>query len=108
MDSNGKLRGFMKAKLRPSIYRAKPSPAAHYTTKVNSKSSSPTTSSVGYVVNQDMKPQAVQQVSMVLSADDSYDSVGHIDGYFGAIADERVNMRAANYISSVRERFRLE
>ncbi|GAB2278427.1 hypothetical protein Dimus_013111 [Dionaea muscipula] len=110
MDSSGKRRSFLKVKLMPSIYRAvMPSPASHYASKVKSKPTPPaTSSSVGYIVNQDLKPLAVQQVSMILSADDTNESISQVDNYFGAIADERVNMKAANYISSVRERFRLE
>ncbi|GMH06858.1 hypothetical protein Nepgr_008698 [Nepenthes gracilis] len=110
MDSNVKRRGLIKVKLMPlSLYKAvKTPPAAHSMSKIKPKQSSPAAASVGYLVNQDMKPQTLQQVSFIVSPDDGEDSIGHVDNYFGAIADERVNMKAAHYISCVRERFRLE
>lgn len=82
----------MKVKLMPSLYRA-------------TKSSSNT--SVSYLINQDQKPLSVPTLSYVVP-DTKIDSVNHMDSYLGAVADETVNMKASNYISSVKARFRHE
>ncbi|KAK9750007.1 hypothetical protein RND81_02G165800 [Saponaria officinalis] len=82
----------MKVKLKPFFYR-------------NTKPSS--NSSVNYVVCQDIKPLSRQSVSYTVP-DQSHGSVNHFDDYFGAVADETVNMKATNYISSVKARFRHE
>ncbi|GAB2253964.1 hypothetical protein Droror1_Dr00021773 [Drosera rotundifolia] len=109
MESAGKRRGLMKGKLMSSLYRAACS--SQHTKKVKPKHAA---SSIGYVMNQDiMKPQPMHNVSYILPTDDvmtgySHDSMSQLGGYFCAVDDERVNMKAANYISCVRERFRVE
>lgn len=98
MESNRKRRGLIKAKLGLPFYKAaKPgSPAAvQYSTKAMD-------ASVGYVVHQEYiitlpKPK----ISFVIpeKGRDSFES---------AYGDEAVDLKAANYISSVQERFKLE
>ncbi|GAB2278420.1 hypothetical protein Dimus_013104 [Dionaea muscipula] len=105
----GKRRGLMKGKLMSSLYRAA-AKQQQQPKKVTPKQLA--TNSVEYLVNQDMKPQPMLQNNIVsrpsTSSYYSHDSVGRLSNYFCAVDDERVNMRASNYISSVRERFRLE
>ncbi|GMH06857.1 hypothetical protein Nepgr_008697 [Nepenthes gracilis] len=101
----------MKMKLMPSFYRA----ANQYTSSNTVvPKQPPMSSSVEFIGNKDVsKPMPLtHNVSPVVSEDDqgyrAQDPIGQLGEYFGAIADERVNMMAANYISSVRERFRLD
>uniref|UniRef100_A0A803KWQ8 Uncharacterized protein n=1 Tax=Chenopodium quinoa TaxID=63459 RepID=A0A803KWQ8_CHEQI len=82
----------MKVKLIPSFYRT-PKPSS--------------TTSVCYLVNQDRKPLSIQTLSYLVP-DSKNDSVNHLDSYFGAVADESVDMKASSYISSVKARFRHE
>lgn len=82
----------MKVKLMSSFYKA-PKPSS--------------TTSVCYLVNQDVKPLSIPTLSYLIP-DSKYDTVNHLDSYFGAVADETVNMKASNYISSVKARFRHE
>ncbi|CAN6575150.1 hypothetical protein C1H46_042995 [Malus baccata] len=127
MESNRKRGGFMKGKLMPFYRAAKPisktsmqySSIAIATSEV--KPSQATTSpaySVGYTVHgQDYviaAAQPKQKVSFILPAGaadhhtkNSLIKQQYFDHYGGA-GDEDVDMKAASYISSVQERFKLE
>ncbi|GMH23872.1 hypothetical protein Nepgr_025715 [Nepenthes gracilis] len=106
MDSNNKRRGFVKPKLMSSISRA----ANHFTSKVV-RAPNRSSSSVSYIANLDMAPQPVYTASTVIFSDGGLvhdDNTGQLGEYFGAIADDRIDMKAASYINCVRERFRIE
>lgn len=123
MDSNRtKRRSFSKSKLIKSIYRAaKPSAAAAqqpYSTKLPPKAtaanSSPAPpgaaagSAVGFIImNQEqIFPQPTPKVAFVVADRNR----GLLENFYGGAAaeDEGVDAKAAKYISSVQERFRLE
>ncbi|XP_059639860.1 uncharacterized protein LOC132282270 [Cornus florida] len=108
MECNrSKRRGFLKGKLAMSFYKAaKPSSTtpqykpSHY--------SSPSTASVGFIVNQErVIPQPKPNVSFVVPdfGHDSY--AAKFDNLYGVAADEGVDLKAATYISCVQERFKL-
>lgn len=121
MDSNRtKRRSFSKSKLIKSIYRAaKPSAAAQppYSTKppkptaANSSPAPPGAAAgpaVGFIImNQEqIFPQPTPKVAFVVAADRNR---GLLENFYGGAAeDEGVDAKAAKYISSVQERFRLE
>ncbi|KAK6928556.1 hypothetical protein RJ641_007147 [Dillenia turbinata] len=111
-SANRKRRGFVKGKLMMPFYRsAKPSAAVPYTssTKVKPSQSSPTTASVGYIVDQDFViPRPKQKVSFILPENYGCESDYHNDNPYGVVGDESVDMKAASYISCVQERFKLE
>ncbi|KAK6280353.1 hypothetical protein QQP08_013803 [Theobroma cacao] len=100
--SNRKRRGFIKGKLAP-FYRA----AMQYTTKVMPNQTS-TTASVSFRVHQDYMVSQPKQVSFILPADKNRENLSQIDNFFGVAGDESVDIKAASYISSVQERFKLE
>ncbi|KAL9246038.1 hypothetical protein vseg_019622 [Gypsophila vaccaria] len=87
MESNRKGRGFIRARLAKSVERAK--------LKVMKPPVTTFVYSGGHVINHD------SYCSEAVGG--QYDKY-----YFSAIADERVDMKATNYIMSVRERLRLE
>ncbi|EXC33380.1 hypothetical protein L484_010790 [Morus notabilis] len=104
----------MKGKLIPFYRAAKPSSTSgtshvQYTSskamKPISQSSAPSVpASVGFVVHQDyVKPK----VSFVLP-DNTRDLPVQFDNLYGISVDEGVDTKAATYISSVQERFKLE
>lgn len=106
MESNRKRRGFMKGKMMNPLYRAaKPSSAVQYSSKIKPSQSCPSTASVGFLVNQDyaFTPPKQQKVSFILP-----DNIGQFDNPFGVAADDSIDLKAARYISDVRERFKLE
>ncbi|KAA8548246.1 hypothetical protein F0562_004493 [Nyssa sinensis] len=127
MESNRKRKGFMKAKLAMSFYRAaKPSSSSvQYSSKVKPSPPPSSTASVGYVassssnalveryvVNPDyVTPQPKPKLSFLVpeinGGRDSYSSC-KFDNPYGGAGDESVDVKAATYISSVQERFRLE
>ncbi|KAG6400685.1 hypothetical protein SASPL_137527 [Salvia splendens] len=109
MDSNrAKRRSFSKSNLIKSLYRAaKPSTGA--------ANSSPAPSpyefgvanpAVGFIiVNQEQAyPQPAPKVSFVVAERNR----GRTENFYAAAADEGVDAKAAKYISTVQERFRLE
>jgi hypothetical protein len=108
MEANRKRRGFLKGKLM-SFHRAAAKPSSthvQYTSKVKPSQSSPSTASVEFLLPQDYvfaQPQK-QQVSFIVPADSSQ----HENLIYGVAADESIDMKAANFISSVQERFKLE
>ncbi|KAK9272944.1 hypothetical protein L1049_003323 [Liquidambar formosana] len=108
MEQNRKRRGW---KLVTSIYRpAKPSSTVQYSSnRVKPSQSSPSTASVGYLVDQDfVTSQPKPKVSFIVP-DNGRNSYGQIDNSFGASAgDENVDLKAASYIATVQERFKLE
>ncbi|XP_062104575.1 uncharacterized protein LOC133815794 [Humulus lupulus] len=130
MESNRKRRGFMKGKLMPFYRASKPSSnnnnsmqymtMSSSTTKVVNKpnQSSPSAASVGFLVHQDyLIAQPKPKVSFVLpAAHHDYGGGGGRDSsvvqreslYGGVTVDEGVDSKAANYISMVQERFKLE
>uniref|UniRef100_A0A5B7BPT2 Uncharacterized protein n=1 Tax=Davidia involucrata TaxID=16924 RepID=A0A5B7BPT2_DAVIN len=128
MESNRKRKGFVKAKLAMSFYRAakpsspskvKPSPSSSSTASVGYvvnqdyvkvKPSPSSSASVGYVVNQDyVTPQPKLKVSFVIPENAGRDSShGKFDNPYGVAGDEGVDAKATIYISGVQERFRLE
>lgn len=83
--------------------------ATQYYDKVQSTTASTAASSVGTViVNQDHLPKHVTTTTV---GGDSYNAAAadRIDALYGGVqVDEGVDLKAANYISSVLERFRLE
>ncbi|KAG6659744.1 hypothetical protein I3843_03G053700 [Carya illinoinensis] len=111
MEANRKRRGFIKGKLMSFQRAAKPSSIVQYTSKLAKPSqSSPSTASVGFLVQQDyVVSQPNQKVSFIVPADDSRDLISsQYDSLYGIAADETVDTKAATYISSVQERFKLE
>ncbi|XVE67675.1 hypothetical protein DITRI_Ditri09bG0007200 [Diplodiscus trichospermus] len=107
MESNRKRRGFIKEKLTPFYRAAKPTPAMQYSTKVKPNQASSTTASFSFRVHQDMVPQP-KQVSFIVPADKNRENLSQIENFFGVAGDESVDIKAATYISSVQERFKLE
>lgn len=93
MESNRKRRGFMKGKLMPFYRAAKPSNSTvqYSTSKVVKPSQS--SASVAFLHVQDcvVSAQPKQKVSFILPE-----------------TDDAVDMKAATYITSVQERFKLE
>ncbi|XVE84174.1 hypothetical protein DITRI_Ditri16bG0148700 [Diplodiscus trichospermus] len=110
MESNRKRRGFIKGKLTP-FYRAaaKPAPAMQYTSRVKpNQQGSSATGSVCFRVHQDYLISQPKQVSFLVPADKNRENLSQIDNFFGVAGDESVDLKAATYISSVQERFKLE
>ncbi|KAK7855001.1 uncharacterized protein LOC112033429 [Quercus suber] len=110
MEANrGKRRGFVKGKLMPFYRAAKPSSTVQYTTKVKPSQSSPSTASVEFLVHQDyyVFAQPKQKVAFIVQ-DNSRDLISPYDNLYGMPGDESVDTKAASYISSVQERFKLE
>ncbi|XVF60018.1 hypothetical protein PTKIN_Ptkin08bG0008900 [Pterospermum kingtungense] len=107
MESNRKRRGFIKGKLMPLYRAAKPTPAAmQLTTNVKPNQ---TTTSVSFRVHQDYMVSQPKQVSIILPATDkNRENLSQIDSFFGVACDESVDVKAASYISTVQERFKLE
>ncbi|KAE8717113.1 hypothetical protein F3Y22_tig00110059pilonHSYRG00070 [Hibiscus syriacus] len=109
MESNRKRRGFIKSKLAPFYRAAKPAvPAMLYTKSVKPNKASTTTASFSFRVHQDYKVSKPKQVSVFIPADKKQENLGQIDTFFGFAGDEAVDIKAATYISSVQERFKLE
>ncbi|XP_041002320.1 uncharacterized protein LOC121248032 [Juglans microcarpa x Juglans regia] len=111
MEANRKRRGFIKGKLMSFQRAAKPSSIVQYTSKAKPSQSSPSTASVGFLVHQDyVVSQPKQKVSFMVPADNSRDLISsqYYDSLYGIAADETVDTKAATYISSVQERFKLE
>ncbi|PQP94478.1 uncharacterized protein Pyn_35386 [Prunus yedoensis var. nudiflora] len=120
MESNRKRRGFMKGKLMPFYRAAKPSTTSMQyssmgmaSSKVKPSQASPNTAAysvdfMDYVI----AAQPNQKVSFIVpAADHSSQLKQQFDHkHYGAAAagDESVDMKAATYISSVQERFKLE
>ncbi|KAJ4729483.1 Dynein heavy chain 1, axonemal [Melia azedarach] len=112
MEANRKRRGFIKGKLMP-FYRvaSKSSPTVQYSSKVKPNQSSPAAASVGYVIAQP-KPK----VSFIVPTHDNNnnnnnnnrDKLSQLEKLYGVVGDESVDSKAASYISSVQERFKLE
>ncbi|ONI19962.1 hypothetical protein PRUPE_3G308000 [Prunus persica] len=114
MESNRKRRGFMKGKLMPFYRAAKPSTTSmQYSSKVKPSQASPNTAaySVGFM-DYVIAAQPNQTVSFIVpAADHSSQLKQQFDHkHYGAAAagDESVDIKAATYISSVQERFKLE
>lgn len=99
MDSNRKRKGLLKGKLVVPFYKAgKPaSSTVQFSSKVKPSQSFPSTTST-YVLAQP-KPK----VSFVLP-----DTGRDLESLYGVAVDESVDIKAASYISSVQERFKLE
>ncbi|KAI9177495.1 hypothetical protein LWI28_015941 [Acer negundo] len=120
MESNRKRRvsGFVKGKLLPLYRVAKPSSATmQYSTssKVKPSQSSSATASVGYVVHhQDylISQPTAQKVSFIVPDNNNMNNrdkyLSQFETIFGVAGDECVDIKAASYISSVQERFKLE
>ncbi|OMO85404.1 hypothetical protein CCACVL1_10205 [Corchorus capsularis] len=109
--SNRKRRGgFIKGKLTPFYRAAKPaaSTVMQYTTKVKPNLVSSTATSISFRVHQDYMISQPKQVSFILPADKNRENLTQIDNFFGVPGDESVDIKAASYISSVQERFKLE
>ncbi|KAF5479840.1 hypothetical protein F2P56_000629 [Juglans regia] len=110
MEANRKRRGFIKGKLMSFQRAVKPSSVVQYTSKAKPSQSSPSTASVGFLLHQDyVVSQPKQKVSFIVPADNSRDLISsQYDSLYGIAADETVDTKAATYISSVQERFKLE
>ncbi|KAL4332943.1 hypothetical protein GQ457_07G000440 [Hibiscus cannabinus] len=100
MESNRKRRGFLKAKLTP-LYRAAKPPST--TTVMPNQAST-----FSFRLHQDYKVSQPKQVSFFIPADKKRENLSQIDTFFGVAGDEAVDIKAATYISSVQERFKLE
>ncbi|KAI4387907.1 hypothetical protein MLD38_000293 [Melastoma candidum] len=102
MDSNRKRRGFIKGKLAAPFYKTSKSVStASYLTKA-----APT-------VHQDhltLTPhhQQKHKLSFMIPDKGVDTTLVHYDMLFGTAGDEAVDMKAAKYISTVQERFKLE
>ncbi|CAN6572440.1 unnamed protein product [Malus baccata var. baccata] len=124
MESNRKRRGFMKGKLMPFYRAAKPnsttsmqySSMAMASSKVKPSQATPSPAYSGFMVHgQDYviaAAQPKQKVSFIVPSDatDHHTKNSLIKqqfDHYGA-GDESVDMKAASYISSVQERFKLE
>ncbi|KDP46265.1 hypothetical protein JCGZ_10105 [Jatropha curcas] len=111
MESNRKRRGFMKGKLIPFYRSSKATSTVQYSSKVKPSQSSPSAASVGFVVHQDyIITPPKQKVSFIVpTADSNRDKyLSQFDKLYGVAGDEGVDIKAATYISSVQERFKLE
>ncbi|KAI6700858.1 hypothetical protein NL676_015182 [Syzygium grande] len=112
MESGHKCRGFIKAKLGLPFYKAAklPTSSVQYSSRVMPNQSSPSaaTTRVAFVVHQDVISQPKAQKVSFMVPDKGRDSLGQFDKLFGMPGDESVDLKAANYISSVQERFKLE
>ncbi|KAI3699928.1 hypothetical protein L2E82_44536 [Cichorium intybus] len=110
MDSSTKMRkGFIKGKLVMSFYRASRPPT---TTTVKTghnmttgQKMAPPPSSL--IMNQEkVNPQPQHKFSYVIPQ--TTGTYGMFDNPYGVVVDEAVDAKAANYISYVQERFKLE
>ncbi|KAL4378643.1 hypothetical protein GQ457_02G021160 [Hibiscus cannabinus] len=109
MESNRKRRGFIKGKLTLFYQAVKAAPAAmQYTSKVKPNQGSSATASVSLRVHQDYMMSQPNHVSFVVPADKNRENLSQIDNFFGVAGDGSVDIKAATYISSVQERFKLE
>lgn len=111
MESSRKRRGFMKGKLMTFYRAAKPSSTVQYTSKVIKPSqSSPSASSVGYLHVQDyvISGQLPTKKVSFLLPESSLESTFDVGAIHGVACDDAVDTKAATYISSVQERFKLE
>ncbi|KAG2710626.1 hypothetical protein I3843_04G036300 [Carya illinoinensis] len=117
MEANRKRRGFVKGKLMPFHRSAtKPSSTVQYiSSKVKLNQSSPSTADpLGFLVHQDYVVAQPKQkaVSFIVPPDHNNRDLIVLSKYenlYGSLAaDESVDTKAATYISSVRERFKLE
>ncbi|OWM71422.1 uncharacterized protein LOC116194461 [Punica granatum] len=105
MESNRKRRGFIKSKLGLPFYKAaKPSSSTvQYSTKATPNGqTSKQTVTVSYVVQEYIITQPKPKLSFVTP------EKGRAEPFDVAYGDEAVDLKAANYISSVQERFKLE
>ncbi|GKV40611.1 hypothetical protein SLEP1_g48231 [Rubroshorea leprosula] len=111
MESNRKLRGFIKGKLMP-FYKATPK-SAPPTVPYSNNVKPPSHSSTAYLVQQDYlqipQPKKMSFVVPAAAADNAnWDMFSQFDKLSGgAAADESVDAKATTYISSVQERFKL-
>ncbi|XP_061988978.1 uncharacterized protein LOC133707425 [Rosa rugosa] len=129
MESNRKRRGFMKGKLTPFYRVSKPSSTSTTTTskqssmqymmssKVQPSQAYPLPSSVGFLVHNhkdynviatQAQAQPKQKITFIVppSPADRKQQQQQLD--HNLAGDEMVDMKAATYISSVQERFKLE
>lgn len=104
----------MKGKLMP-FYRSPKSSSSNlqYTSKVIKPSqASPSAPSVGFYVHQDyiIAPPKQNKVSFIIAPppDGNRERLAQFDKVYGLPGDESVDIKAASYISSVQERFKLE
>ncbi|XP_021727663.1 uncharacterized protein LOC110694803 [Chenopodium quinoa] len=108
MDSQHNRKGFIKGKLLSFTRASKSSSNLQYSSRMRPNLSSASVPSITYLVDhQDFNPQPRQKVSLFVP-EYNYKSVNEFESYFSTVDDENVNMKAANYISSVRERIKLE
>ncbi|CAI9763128.1 unnamed protein product [Fraxinus pennsylvanica] len=131
MESNRKRRGFIKAKIFHQTKKKTPPPEQVYPQQMHriKQKDQPLATSVGFIVNQEQVfpqqihqtkqaaglivnqeqvfPQQVQKVPIVVQ-EKGQDSYGKLDNFYSMAGDECIDAKAASYISSVQERFRLE
>ncbi|CAK9175134.1 unnamed protein product [Ilex paraguariensis] len=109
MESNRKRKGLTKAKLVMSFYRAaKPSSTTQYSGKVKPNPTPTSTTTVGFIVNQDqVTTPPPSSVGFVFNQDHVISQTKQKVS-FAIPGDEAVDVKAASYISCVQERFRLE
>ncbi|PIA51069.1 hypothetical protein AQUCO_01100120v1 [Aquilegia coerulea] len=108
MDSGRKRKGssFMKGKL-VMFYRTaeKPTSSVQYNTSKVKPSPPPSTTTVGYLVDQEfLVPASNKKVSFVKSSDHGTRDTKGYGTYGGGAGDDLVDIKAASYISYVQER----
>ncbi|KAB2084757.1 hypothetical protein ERO13_A05G337200v2 [Gossypium hirsutum] len=108
MESNSKRRGFFKGKLTPFYRAVKGVPTRQYSSKVKPNQGSSTSASISFRVHQDYMISQPKQISYIVPGDKNRENLSQIDNFFGVTGDESVDIKAATYISSVQERFKLE
>ncbi|KAL3526191.1 hypothetical protein ACH5RR_014563 [Cinchona calisaya] len=122
-NNRNKLKGLVKGKLvMMSFYKPTSKPPSYSTTAGSKVMKKPSTTNAPSPVEFMVKPEKVtpqpakQMVSILLPQERSLDSVSNyantsniVDSYYATVAaDEGVDNEAAIYISTVRERFRLQ
>ncbi|XAR52020.1 hypothetical protein NMG60_11006852 [Bertholletia excelsa] len=108
MEANRKRKGFLKWKPATTLYRsAKPvSSTMQYSSskvKPSPTAPSPTTASVGFIINYEYVTQTPKQKVASFPTRERY-----LESIYGVVGEEGVDKEAASYISIVQERFKLE
>lgn len=111
MDSQHRRRGFIKGMRLFSFSRASKScSGVQYTSRMKpSYQSSASVPPITYLVDhKDTKPKGRPKVSLFVPEYHDSSSFNELESYLSSAGDENVNMKAASYISTVREKFKLE
>ncbi|KNA04150.1 hypothetical protein SOVF_202350 [Spinacia oleracea] len=109
MESQQKRKSFITGKLLSFTRTSKSSSDVQYNSRVKPNWVCTSVPSITYLVDhQDSKPQPRQKVSFLAVSEYDYNVLNGFESYISTAGDENVNMKASSYISSVRERFKLE